>query len=129
MPSFSDIAKALVNPSYYTHPYDIGLQYLNLHIEPHYQILRDGGEIVYLPYAGTPLGFFLNILYRQSPENFTTNFKDFVSIAYPSWHDKPSTEITIQLELWVITETERARLRMIEAQYEQAIRRAIDTLN
>ncbi len=125
MPEFLDIAKSLVNPTF-TYPYDMGMHHTNFQLSTQYLILRDGGQLEYTPYAGTNLAFFLNVLYRQSPSNFTANITQFIDMVLPTWREKTSMEITIQLELWVITEMGRANLRMLESQYENAIRVAVD---
>jgi len=125
MPDFTDIAKALVNPTF-TYMYDLGMHHICNQLSPQFIILSDGGELEYTPYAGTNLAFYLNRLYRQSPGNFTENFKEFLNMVCRTWREMSDMEITIQLEIWVITEMERNKLRILESQYERVIREAVE---
>ena len=129
MVSFSDVAKGLLAEPTFVYNYDAGLLYLEEHVSRDLTNIRDGGQIVYTPYTGSNLAFYLNLLYRQSTTLFTRNFTEFIEMVIPTWRDKSSRDIIIQLEVWVITEMERIKLRKLEFQYESVIRLALQNLN
>ena len=125
MASYTDLTKGLLGNLTFTYRYDVGFHYFEPRFSQDIETIRNGQDIVYTPYAGTNLAFYLNLLYRQSATQFTLNFTRFVEMFVPTWRDLSSIEIMIQLEVWVITETERHKLRILESQYENAIRTAL----
>jgi hypothetical protein len=117
--SFTDVAKAMnVNPQF-EYRYDIHLiQDLTRDIE----LLRAGQDVNYTPYSGSNLAFYLNLLYLKS-NHYTQDFLQFVQhVVGLYWYQQTATEIIILLEVWVVKEMERSKLRLLEEQYENVIR-------
>ena len=123
--SFNDIAKAMnVNPRF-EYRYAIGLQHLTHDLTRDIELLREGNEVTYTPYSGSNLAFYLNMLYRQSTD-YTRDLLQFIQhVIGLYWYQQSSTEIIILLEVWVVKEMERSKLRMLEEQYEDEIREAM----
>ena len=120
--SFTDIAKAMnVNPRF-EYRYDTHLvQDLTRDIE----LLRAGQDVTYTPYTGSNLAFYLNLLYLRS-NHYTQDLLHFIQhVVGLHWYQQPATEIIILLEVWVVKEMERSRLRLLEEQYENVIRAMI----
>ena len=117
--SFTDIAKAMnVNPRF-EYRYDTHLvQDLTRDIE----LLRAGQDVTYTPYTGSNLAFYLNLLYLRS-NHYTQDLLHLIQhVVGLHWYQQPATEIIILLEVWVVKEMERSRLRLLEEQYENVIR-------
>ena len=116
-----DIAKEMVNPQF-EYRYDIGLRYLVQDLTRDIELLRVGQDVTYIPYSGSNLAFYLNMLYRRS-NHYTEDLLQFIQhVVGLYWYQKPATEIIILLEVWVVKEMERSRLRLLEEQYENVIR-------
>lgn len=123
--SFNDIAKEMnVNPQF-EYRYTIGLQHLARDLTRDIELLRGGQDVMYIPYSGSNLAFYLNMLYRQS-NHYTQDLLHFIQhVVGLHWYQQSSAEIIILLEVWVVKEMERSRLRMLEEQYENVIRAAM----
>jgi hypothetical protein len=123
--SFSDVAKEMnVNP-HFEYRYDIGLQHLAIDLTRDIELLRAGQDVTYTPYSGSNLAFYLNMLYRRS-NHYTQDLLQFIQhVIGLYWYQQPATEIIILLEVWVVKEMERTKLRLLEEQYEQVIREAM----
>jgi hypothetical protein len=125
MSQFIDLAAELNGQPQFIYPYNIGLQYMVTCLSPQIELLRLGQDVVYSTYEGSILAFYLNSLYRQST-HYSTDLLHFIQIAVGLyWYQKTATDIIILLEVWVITEMERAKIRMMEKQYEKEIRDAL----
>ena len=124
MASFLDIAKSMIVNPRYRYMYDAGLTYMIQDVSRDIESLRNGQEINYVPYTGSYLAFYLNLLYREG--NYTQELRNFIEyVVGPSWVDTTSVDIIVWLEVWVITEMERIKLRILESQYENEIRAAM----
>jgi hypothetical protein len=123
--SFNDIAKEMnVNPQF-EYRYTIGLQHLARDLTRDIELLRGGQDVMYIPYSGSNLAFYLNMLYRRS-NHYTQDLLHFIQhVVGLHWYQQSSAEIIILLEVWVVKEMERSRLRMLEEQYENVIRAAM----
>jgi hypothetical protein len=123
--SFNDIAKEMnVNPQF-EYRYTIGLQHLARDLTRDIELLRGGQGVTYIPYSGSNLAFYLNMLYRRS-NHYTQDLLHFIQhVVGLHWYQQSSAEIIILLEVWVVKEMERSRLRMLEEQYENVIRAAM----
>jgi hypothetical protein len=123
--SFNDIAKEMnVNPQF-EYRYTIGLQHLARDLTRDIELLRGGQDVMYIPYSGSNLAFYLNMLYRKS-NHYTQDLLHFIQhVVGLHWYQQSSAEIIILLEVWVVKEMERSRLRMLEEQYENVIRAAM----
>lgn len=123
--SFNDIAKEMnVNPQF-EYRYPIGLQHLARDLTRDIELLRGGQHVMYIPYSGSNLAFYLNMLYRKS-NHYTQDLLHFIQhVVGLHWYQQSSAEIIILLEVWVVKEMERSRLRMLEEQYENVIRAAM----
>ena len=119
-----DIAKEMVNPQF-EYRYDIGLRYLAQDLTRDIELLRVGQDVTYIPYSGSNLAFYLNMLYQRS-NHYTKDLLHFIQhVVGLYWYQQPATEIIILLEVWVVKEMERTKLRMLEEQYEHEIRAAM----
>jgi len=123
--SFNDVAKSMiVNPNF-EYRYGIGLQHLAIDLTRDIELLRGGQDVIYTPYSGSNLAFYLNMLYCQSTD-YSHDLLHFIQhVMGLYWYQQPATEIIILLEVWVVKEMERTKLRMLEEQYEHEIRAAM----
>ena len=123
--SFNDTAKELNVSPQFEYRYTIGLQHLARDLTRDIELLRGGQDVMYIPYSGSNLAFYLNMLYRQS-NHYTQDLLHFIQhVVGLHWYQQSSAEIIILLEVWVVKEMERSRLRMLEEQYENVIRAAM----
>jgi len=123
--SFTDVAKAMNVNTHFEYRYAIGLQHLAIDLTRDIELLRGGNSVTYTPYTGSNLAFYLNMLYRQSTD-YSRDLLHFIQhVMGLYWYQQTATEIIILLEVWVVKEMERSKLRMLEEQYEHEIREAM----